>query len=236
VLDAVQEQFTQLKATVSASDNVTLDRHLEKIRGVERRMSLFGESTGSCTVPVAPPVLSVDDEMNMPLVAQLQIDLLALAMACDFTRVASLQFSNAINAIRFPWLDSLGSGHTLSHAGPSDSSARTQLTERSTWYADQVAYLLAALSRIQEGEGTALDNSVVLWGNEISVGNTHSLTNIPFVLAGGGGGMLRTGRYVTFDGVPHNNLLITLLNIFGIEQTTFGHPDFGTGALPGLTV
>ena len=78
-----------------------------------------------------------------------------------------------------------------------------------------------------------LDNTLVVWGNEVSEGNTHSHDNMPFLLAGGGW-HFRTGRYLRSQSVPHNNLLVSVLNAMGAPVTTFGDPDFCTGPLSGL--
>jgi hypothetical protein len=172
----------------------------------------------------------------MPDITRLQLDLLALALACDLTRVASLQFSTAINAIGFPWLNSTAEGHNLSHRGPSDTAARDQLTQRASWYAGQIAYLAQQLAAVTEGDRTLLDNTVLVWGNELSLGNSHSHTEIPFMLLGSAGGRLRTGRYLQFGGQPHNRLLLSLLQTMGVDATSFGNRDFiGGGPLTGLS-
>jgi hypothetical protein len=178
----------------------------------------------------------VEDADAMPDITRLQLDLLALALACDLTRVASVQFSTAINAIGFPWLNSTAEGHNLSHRGPSDTAAKDQLTQRARWYAEQIAYLAQQLAAITEGDRTVLDNTVMVWGNELSLGNSHSHSEVPFMLLGSAGGSLRTGRYLQFGAQPHNRLLVSVLQAMGVEATTFGHADFGSGgALPGLT-
>jgi hypothetical protein len=172
----------------------------------------------------------------MPDITRLQLDLLALAFACDLTRVASMQFSTAINAIGFPWLNSSAEGHNLSHRGPSDTEARDQLVLRASWYAEQIAYLARQLANVTEGDRTVLDNTVMVWGNELSVGNSHSHENVPFMLLGSAGGHFRTGRFLSFGGQAHNRLLASLLQAMGVDAATFGHPSFGTeGALAGLT-
>jgi hypothetical protein len=79
-----------------------------------------------------------------------------------------------------------------------------------------------------------LDNSVIVWGNELGLGNSHTLTDIPFVLAGSAGGYLRTNRFLQYDGVAHNQLWVAMLNAMGSDATAFGHPDYSTGALPML--
>jgi len=101
-----------------------------------------------------------------------------------------------------------------------------------TWYTDQFAGLLDRLEAIPEGEGTLLDNCLVLWCNELSRGNTHSHDDMPFILAGGAGGALRTGRHLVYDREPHNNLLLAVAQLMGVEANSFGHPEFCTRPLP----
>jgi hypothetical protein len=94
---------------------------------------------------------------------------------------------------------------------------------------------LALLAGVPEGDGTMLDNSLVLWGNEIGEGASHTHENIPWVIAGSAGGYLATGRALEFDGVPHNNLLLSVLHAFGMQdQQSFGAPEHCTGPLPRL--
>jgi hypothetical protein len=80
-----------------------------------------------------------------------------------------------------------------------------------------------------------LDNSLLLWCNELGKGNTHSRDNAPYVLAGRAGGGLQTGRFLQFEeDQPHNDLLVSILNLMGIEQESFGNADWCNGPLPGL--
>ena len=99
------------------------------------------------------------------------------------------------------------------------------------WYSEQQNYLLDRLASIPEGEGTLLDNTLVFFVNEISRGNTHSHLNMPFMLAGGAGGRLNAGRYLKYESESHVRLLVTILNLMGIEQDKFGHPDENGGPL-----
>ena len=104
-------------------------------------------------------------------------------------------------------------------------------------------YKIAALSplgfllaQIPEGDGTVLDNTAILWGNEVSVGNTHSLENIPYLIAGNAGGALATGRFASFEAASANDLLSAVANAYGIETETFGHPDYASAPLTGVLV
>lgn len=236
VMAAVQSQYASLRPKVSLVDRQKLERHADFLNGIVRRLDYGVRPGSSCQPPTEPPSLGVEDAADMPDITRLQLDLLALAFACDLTRVASVQFSTAINAIGFPWLNSTAEGHNLSHRGPSDSGARDQLTQRASWYAGQIAYLAQQLAAVTEGDRTVLDNTVLVWGNELSLGNSHSHREIPFMLLGSAGGRLRTGRYLQLGAQPHNRLLVSLLNTMGVDATSFGHRDFGTaGALTGLT-
>jgi hypothetical protein len=236
VMAAVQAQYAALRPRVSVRDREKLELHADFLNGIVRRLDYGIRPGPACIQPGEPRKVSVDDANDMPDIAQLQMDLLALALACDLTRVASVQFSTAINAIPFPWLGSSAEGHNLSHRGPSDTAAHDQLVARATWYAEKVAYLVRQLAVISEGDRSLLDNTVLVWGNELSVGSTHSHKDVPFLTIGSAGGYFKTGRYLEFGGVPNNRLLISLLNAMGVEAGTFGHPDFGkAGPLPGLT-
>ncbi|MCP4498525.1 MAG: DUF1552 domain-containing protein, partial [Deltaproteobacteria bacterium] len=187
-------------------------------------------------MPSRPVEHDLLDENTIPERSQQMSDLISLAFSCDLTRVVCLQNSNAQNHTRFPWLSSLGDGHALSHAGNSSLASIEQWVARDTWYASQVAALMTALDGIDEGGQSVLDNTVILWVSELSKGNTHSHLNMPFLLAGGAG--LSTGRYVNFtsgdSGASHNDFLLALLRIYGIDDDTIGHPDFCTGPLGGI--
>jgi Protein of unknown function (DUF1552) len=236
VMAAVQAQYTALRPRLSVLDRQKLERHADFLNGIVRRLDYGIRPGPACVAPVDPPALGIEDATAMPDITRLQLDLLAVALACDATRVASVQFSTAINAIGFPWLNSTAEGHNLSHRGPSDTAAKDQLVQRSRWYAEQIAYLARQLATITEGDRTLLDNTVMVWGNELSLGNSHSHAEIPFMLLGSAGGHFRTGRYLQFGSQPHNRLLVSLLHAMGVEATAFGHADFGGGGpLPGLT-
>lgn len=236
VMAAVQAQYTNLRPRISVSDRQKLERHGEFLNGIVRRLDYGIRPGPSCITPTEPPALEVEAATTMPELTRLQLDLLALALACDLTRVASLQFSTAFNTIGFPWLDSTAEGHNLSHRGPSDTEAREQLILRSAWYAEQIAYLARQLDAITEGDRTVLDNTVIAWGNELSQGNTHSHVDIPFMLLGSAGGHFRTGRFLSFGGQPNNRLLVSLLNAMDVPATAYGHAEFAAGGpLSGLT-
>lgn len=233
VLDTVQAQFKTVSDRVSAADRQKLQAHLTLVRDLETRMSLSGNGSAACVAPAVPVAVDPASEDDMPTIAGLHLDMLATAFACDLTRLASFQISTSLNHIRYPWLNSMGEGHALSHMGPSDTAARQELVSRQTWHSQMLANFLTRLSQIPEGSGTVLDNTLVLWGNEVSEGNTHSHQNIPFLMAGGGW-YFRTGRALDYGNHSHNDLLVSVLNAMGVPATTFGQADLCSGPLSGL--
>jgi hypothetical protein len=120
------------------------------------------------------------------------------------------------------------SHHDLSHEGDAKDSARLMLIAINQWYASQVAQVVTALKGIPENGGTMFDNTVVLWINELGIGNAHSHTNIPIMLAGSAGGYFKTGQAVTMPtGTPHNRLHLSLCRAMGLtDVTVFGNPKF----------
>jgi len=235
ILDTVSEQFDLIKKRAGAGDRHRLDAHLAMVRDLEVRLENERVTGEACYAPEEPGDNEPDSEDTMPLISRLQIDLLVMAFACDLTRVGSLQYSNAKNHIRFPWLESLGDGHQLSHAGPSNDDAHDQLVARDNWFASEMAYLLTRLDSIQEGDSTMLDHTAVLWINEISQGNTHSHVDMPFILAGSCGDYFDTGKYVEYSEAAHSDLLVSLQNAYGIEEQTFGDAEFCSGPLANIT-
>lgn len=247
VLDAVDGRFQKLNPRLSAEDRKKLEAHLTSVRDVEKRLDNVGGALGGyCQIPDTGGALDLNDPMNFGTIGKLQTDLMVMAMACDLTRVATFQWSASTNNRPYPFLsydDGQGGGlqpivgdeHVMGHQPDSDTASWGKLGVIRTWYMEQLAYLLGRLDSIKEGEGTMLDNTVVVLGSEISRGNTHSHMDAPFILAGGAGGYFKTGRLIDFAGdVPHNNLLVSLLNSMGVNATTFGDPAFCTGPLSQL--
>jgi hypothetical protein len=126
--------------------------------------------------------------------------------------------------------------HALSHEPDTNAAAQEKLTKINKWFAGQLAYLAKRLAETPEpgGSGSLLDNTLIVWTNELGKGNSHTLDNIPFVLVGGGLDF-KTGRSLKYNRVPHNRLLMSLAHGFGSRVKTFGNPNFcGDGPLTGL--
>jgi len=244
ILDAVGKRYESRSAKLGAEDKQKLEQHLESVRDVEKRLdNPTGTVGGYCQVPDTGAPIDLNDPMNYPVIGKLHTDLLVMALACDLTRVATLQWSASTNNKPYPFLAydaGTGAGpqpilddeHVMGHQPDDDVHAWNKLRIIRRWYMEQFAYLLSRLDAIQEGEGTMLDNTVVLLASEITQGNTHSHVDAPFLLAGSGGGYFKTGRHLNFAGdIPHNNLLVSIMNAMGLPATTFGDPEFCTGPL-----
>ncbi len=238
ILDAVTREYARVSGRLGAADRQRLDAHATAVREIEMRLA--SQTTSSSAVCHDPTIRAVATYANdsFPDVGGLQLDLLAMALACDITRVASLQWSRAVSQTRFTWLPMPvnEAHHDLSHRSDDDTDAVAKLTRINTWYASQLAGLIARLKAIPEGNGTVFDNTLILWSNELAKGNTHSRVGAGYVLAGHAGGALRTGRYLDYTGqsLPHNNLLVSLLNAMDVPDRSFGKTDWCSGALTGL--
>ncbi|WP_437552792.1 DUF1552 domain-containing protein [Sorangium sp. So ce367] len=234
VLGGVMEDYGALARELGGEDRRKLEQHLHALNDIEQRLDVPALLGGACALPALGEPLDVYANDNFPAIGRLQTDLLAMALACDLTRVASIQWSATQAGKVFTWLGQSETHHALSHSNIGDAEKQQQLVDIGRWQAEQLAYLLERLDAVQEGTGTLLDNTLVLWCTDISEGQSHSRRDMPYVIAGGAGGALRTGRFLRYAGDPHNNLLVALCNAMGVDVSTFGNPAYCTGVLPGL--
>ncbi|HET9953864.1 MAG TPA: DUF1552 domain-containing protein [Polyangiaceae bacterium] len=191
--------------------------------------------------------MRVSSQQQYPLIADLQIDILALALACDATRVATLQFDRGAGGPTFNWegIHHEYNHHKISHGKVRDDCFGSDtsngcdnvdgyldmLFDIDRWHQSKFARLLGRLSSYVEADGrSVLDNSVVLYTNELSDGRRHSFTNQPYILAGSAAGVFRQGEQIALgdpsdvysERAPHNRLLNTLLNAFDVPSDWFG--------------
>jgi len=236
VLDYVNEDLQALRTRVGAFDRDRLDAHAGSLRTLERRLSatLLPDAARPprCAAPPAPTAgLDVTAEDAVQALAPLMLDLTALALTCGLTRVVTFQFGNGGEKWYFSWLGINQNSHDdIAHKDDGKTPAVTaKLLKMNGWYAGLVRDFVAALERIPEPGGTALDNSLVVWGNELATG-PHTLDDIPVVLLGKAGGRLkRTGYLVDQGPQDYHRLGTPLLNVMGVPALGFGEaPDCGT--------
>jgi hypothetical protein len=236
ILDAVLDNAKGLNSNLGGADQKRLEEHLSSIRDLETRLAAV--SGGSeCKKPMMPTVGGGGNDA-FPMIGQVQMDLLVMALKCDLTRVATLQWSNAASTTRFSWIGVNNEHHGMSHYPDGDAGTQESLIKVNTWYCQQFATMAAALKMASDGSGgSLLDSTVMLWGNELAYGNRHSHDDMPFVMAGGSKIGLKTGRNLKFNGsVPHNNLLVSIMNLMDVPAQTFGDPKYCSGPLKGLVV
>jgi hypothetical protein len=236
ILDDLQDDLRKVSAKVSAEDRRLLEEHATFVREMEQELKANqGQSVGHAVPELEPGVKKEND--NLPRISKMQIDLLVNSFAADFARVATLQFTHSVSDARMRWLKVAEGHHELSHKPDNDRESQDKLTRINRWYCEQLAYLARRLAETPEpgGGGSLLDNTLLLWTNELGKGNSHTLDNIPFVLVGNGLDF-RMGRSLRYANVAHNRLLMSLAHGMGHRLKRFGNPNFcGDGVLPHLT-
>jgi hypothetical protein len=232
VLDDLRDDFQRIASAVSTEDRRLLEEHTTFVREMELDLRADGtRPVGHATPQLKPNVRNENN--NIPRTSRMQIDLMVNSFTADFARVATLQYTNSVGMARMNWLSISEGHHELSHKDDNDATAQEQLTKINRWFCGELAYLTRRLAETPEpgGAGSLLDNTLIVWTNELGKGNSHTLDNIPFVLVGGSLDF-RMGRSLRFNRVPHNRLLLALANGFGHRIPRFGNPNFcGDGVL-----
>jgi hypothetical protein len=235
ILDAAKDDAKRLRRSASSADGRVLDAYFDAVRGVERTIeAVSNASRGSRWQPeaapelVRPPVLE-----RLPDRIKAMLDLMVLAFWTDTTRIITFMLANDNSRLVFDFLGVNEEHHYLSHfvrhPGIEHIRAFNTITR---WHVAQFVYLIDRLAAVREGDATLLDNSMLLFGSGLKHGDYHSDANLPIVLAGGGGGTLKTGRWLRYpEPQPYANLLLSLLARLGIDLPSFGS---STAPLPGL--
>ncbi len=240
VLDDLADDFRKVEQMISAEDRRMLQDHVTMVREIEKELQAEIELQArhgnvGHAVPKLPP--NVDEKNdNIPQITRMQMDLMVNSFTADFARVATFQITNSVGEPKMKWLGIDEGHHHLSHEPDTNEAAYEKLIKINTWYSEQVAYLARRLAETPEpgGEGSMLDNTTLVWTNELGKGNSHTRNNIPFVLVGGGLGF-KMGQAIDFKDVSHNRLLMNFCEAMGFPEKSFGNPDFcADGPLTGL--
>jgi hypothetical protein len=229
VLDDVREDLKKVSEKASAEDRKLLEEHATFVREMEKELTAVAKEKAAAPPP-APEAALKEDNDSFPKLSRQQIDLMVNSFTQDFARVATLQYTNSVGGVKMRWLDITEGQHELSHKPDKDEAAQAALTKINKWYAEQVAYLCKRLEETPEpdGRGTLLDNTLIVWTNELGQGNSHTRNNIPFVALGNGLDF-KMGRSLKLKGVPHNRFLITLAHGFDHRIEKFGNPEHSAG-------
>ncbi len=241
VFDLTNAETTRLLGIVGAEDKEKLQAHLDSMREIEDRMiGLTGAGPTTTEGCAAPTMQDVDLAVDNQYVecGRLQMDLAAAALACDQTRILTLQWSYSESEHLFQFLDITGNHHAISHDFSLSGTNFDAYNRIQTWYQEQLAYFLTKLDSYQEGDRTLLDNTVLLFATEIGESKDHDLTLMPYFLAGGAGGKIKAGRFIDYGNTKRDNnqLLVSIAHAMVADDvTSFGHESGATGPLPNLT-
>jgi Protein of unknown function (DUF1552) len=236
ILDAVLDDANTLKKNLGRVDQDKVSEYLESIRSVEKRISNEANKekfASNITADIKKELIrlnkSVDDYVEMYAgvdvteKVHLMMDIMALAFWSDASRVTTFMFGNSVSNRNFSFLKGVrGNHHNISHH-MDKKEALEEYSIISAWHVQQYAYFLDKLKSIKEGDKTLLENSMVFFTSDLRDGNRHSPKNLPIILAGQGGGKIKTGQNLIYEkGTPLANLYVTMLNAMGIDQGRFG--------------
>jgi hypothetical protein len=227
VLDSVMTDIGALQGQLGAADRARLDQHLTGVRELEQRLAKLEEdppSLESCARPSTLPEASYPDVDGRPQISarsRIICDMMAMALACDQTRVFGHYLTDPVSNHLFP--DATAGHHNLTHDEGGDQPEVHAITVQ---IVEELAYLVKVLDAVPEGDGTLLDNCAVLGCSEVSLGQTHQIDEMPIVLAGTACGSLRTGTHIrSYTADSASKLMLTLVRAMDILAPSFGADD-----------
>jgi hypothetical protein len=223
VLDGVLDDLLVLQSKVGAADKIRIEQHLDGVRELETRLAKLQEDPpdlAACSRP-GEPLGSYPDIDGRPQIAErsrVMAQMIAMALACDQTRVVSHVLTDPVSEVLFPGAS--GPHHTLTHDEPGDQPEVASITKQCV---EELGHLLRALDAVQEGEGTLLDACLVMGCSEVSLGQTHAIDDLPIVLAGGACGSIKTGyHYHSATGENATRVLLSICKAMGAPQASLG--------------
>lgn len=235
LLDLVLDDAHSLRRKLGRDDQYKLDEYLDSVRDVERRLEYFSKPDGR---DWKPNILTDDvEDMAAPKGApgdhqehvRLMLDLMVHAFWTDSTRISTFMFANDVSPKNFAQLiPGTSSHHELSHH-QNKADKYEPYSKINRWHNEQLAYFMDKLKAIKEGDGTLLDNSMLLFGSSFSDGNRHDPNNIPVLLAGKAGNKIKSGRHIKCEKkTPLCNLYVSMLDRMGTPVESFGDSNGAT--------
>ena len=220
ILDSVTAEVARLGSTLGIGDRNKLDEYLDAVRDVEQRIQQ-SESRGAESL-VELPDRPVDIPETFEEHAKLMFDLLTLAFQADVTRVFTLMMAREASPRAYPQVGVADQHHTVSHHR-NDPEYIAKKAKIDTYHIQMLAYFLENLRKTPDGDANLLDNSMIVYGGGIGNGNLHEHTNLPCLVAGGGGGRLNGGRHRHYaEDTPYANMLLTVLDKAGVPADQLG--------------
>ncbi len=231
LLDRVADDARALARRAGREDQETLEEYLSVVRETERRLENMKQAP-----PPAVDFASLERPArgaNLDEQVETMLDLIALAMWTDSTRCVSYMLGNSNSRMVFDFLGIKEQHHYLSHFFRNFSRQNIDsLLKITLWHMEKFDYLLTKLKSYKDHHGTLLEHSVVLFGSGMAHSDNHTSTRLPIILAGQGGGMLKTGRYLRYaKNQEISRLHLALLQKFGVQTDSFAN---ASAPLPGL--
>ncbi|MCI0408697.1 MAG: DUF1552 domain-containing protein [Acidobacteria bacterium] len=232
ILDFVAEDASQLKAKLGTGDNHKLDEYLSSIRELEVRITRGGKADGQPPPEEGKPTgIPTEHREHVRLMG----DLLVLAFQADVTRVATFMFNREGTGRPFPEIGVREGFHYVTHQADRSKEMAEKYSKVNRMHAEVLAHILGKMKAIKEGDGTLLDNSMIVYGSGTANGASHSHVNLPILLAGHARGKLPGGRHIRYpEETPLASLHLSLLDIAGVPVKSFGFTNT-TDRLSGLT-
>jgi hypothetical protein len=227
MLDLVLGGARDLRKRLSSSDQHKLDEYLDGVRCVERRIAAIEHRQKEAALEAAGVSVSKRHTSDSPPIAiqipegdkrsdymKIMCDLTVLAFQTDTTRVCTY-IGSTPNGVSYPELGFTDQHHSVTHHGHQAEKVE-KVASITTFNVEQFAYMVQKMQSLREADGTLLDHCILMWGSGLEDGNQHQRENLPFILAGRGGGSLQTGRFLTDIQGNQGDLLTTLLDCAGI--------------------
>jgi hypothetical protein len=229
ILDFVSNDASRLQKQLGGRDRMKMDEYFTSVREIEVRLTKFerNQQLAAQAGVSRPTGIPLDYGEHL----RLMMDMMILAFQTDQTRTCTLMFANDGSNRSFAQIGVPEGHHDMSHHG-GDPVKLAKKRAIDMFHVQQLAYALNKMASIKEPEGTLLENTLLVYGAGISDGNAHNHNNLPILLAGNGGGTVKTGRHVTYkDGTPLDNLYLDILDRVGVPTDHLGD---STGKLQGI--
>ncbi len=225
LLDMIAGEVTQLRGQIGAQDRNTLSDYLDSVREIERRVQMNSQGDlGKLTLPEVPGATSESFDEHL----KLMFDLILLAYQGNLTRVQSFMIAPEVSEMTYNHIGIPDAFHALSHH-QNDPARKERLSKIQKYHVDVFAGFLAKMQKIPDGENNMLENSMLLFGSNMSNSNAHNQYPLPTAVVGRGGGALRGGQHINFpERTPLANVLLTLLQRANVPIDAVGD---STGAI-----
>jgi hypothetical protein len=232
ILDLTMQDTQGLQKDLGATDRRKLDEYLTSVREMEIRLAKTANAANKIPAGVAKPDGVPADYAEH---ARLMFDLIAIAFQTDTTRVATFMMAREGGGRPYPEIGVPEGHHSISHHG-GDQALIEKLIKIEVYHMEQFAYFVEKLKGIQEGSGSLLDNSAIIYGAGLADPNRHDHDHCPTLLAGSAGGKIKTGQHVAFKSGTHlSDLHITLLDTIGVPTDKLGNSEGKLDFLAGIS-